>query len=150
MIVTHNHGALLIASNYWGSDLDRTGKFYCSVNAGAVRLLLPCSRYSLVGEWRSCEYVILSRGPWPEQGLDEAVEILFEDHSDSPYALHLAGQSFDLLPVEPEIGREWILSVWIEKKARPHKALERACRWRRSAFLPDLSKWSDTTSEHPA
>lgn len=141
MLLIHNHGPLVTATNYWGSALDRAGKLYCSVNAGAIRLLLPRSRARLVGEWRTSDYVILSRGPWPDQGLAQAVELLFEDHTDAPYALHLSPESFDVLPGAPPPGREWVFSAWVEKRDRPHKALERACRWRRSARLPDLRPW---------
>jgi hypothetical protein len=71
----------------------------------------------------------------------EAVEILWEDGSDSPFALHLTPESFDSLPAEPEAGREWIISVWDLKKNKPHKAVERACHWRRVPMIPWLKPW---------
>ena len=49
-------------------------------------------------ESREC---VLSRGPWPAAGLADAVEILFDDDSEEPYALHLPPESFDLLPARP-------------------------------------------------
>jgi hypothetical protein len=143
MIVTENHGPLIVSSTFWGSDLDRAGKIYVSVNAGAVRVLLPASARPLVNELRAAEYAILSRGPWPEVGAAEAVEILWEDHTDSPFAWQLTAASFDLLPGEPDAGREWVISLWDVKKDRPHKALERPCRWRRVAKLPWLKPWAD-------
>jgi hypothetical protein len=143
MLTIQNHGPLITDTNFWGSEYDRAGKLYCSCKAGAIRVLLPQSKSDLVGEWRTAKYVILSRGPWPQAGLTEAVEILLEDGSDNPYALHLSPESFDLVPAEPEPGLEWVLSVWVLKNTKPHKALERPCKWRRSAKLPDLSAWKD-------
>lgn len=142
-ITIENHGPLIVATNYWESDTERAGKLFCSTNAGAVRVLLPRSAFGLVGECRTAECVILSRGPWPAAGKDEAVELLFDDGSDAPFALHLSAESFDLLPAEPEPGHEWIVSLWTLKKDKPHKALERACKWRRCEKLPDLSPWNE-------
>ena len=92
-----NHGPLIVATNYWESDLARTGKLYCSVNAGAIRLLIPPQYQPALNAMRGAEYVILSRAPWPAVGA-EGIELLFEDRSDEPYCLHLTPASFDLLP----------------------------------------------------
>ena len=81
-------------------------------------MLLPPVRYADIEEMRGAEYCILSRGS--RQGQD-AVEIMWEDHSDSPYSLQLTAESFDMIPAEPPAGREWILTVWTYG---PYKALE--------------------------
>lgn len=141
LIETTNHGPLIVRSTYWGSEYDRAGKVFASVNAGAVRLLLPASARGVIEALRGSEYAILSRGPWPDVGAEEGIEILFEDHSDNPFAVHLTAESFDQLPAEPEPGREWVLSLWDLKKGRPHKAAERKCHWRRVARLPWLKPW---------
>lgn len=130
-IRTDNHGPLITRTDYWETEYAGGGKIYCSVNAGAIRVLLPPSKYGDLASMRAAQYCVLSRGPWPEVGAPEAVEILFEDHSSAPYAIHLTAQSFDALPDEPLAGREWVVSVWTLKDGRPHKALERACHWRR-------------------
>lgn len=143
MIEVHNHGPLITSSNFWGSDLDRAGKLFCSVNAGAIRILVPASQRAMIEECRPSRYVVLSRGPWPAQGLPEAVEILFEAGSDNPFVLHLSPSSFDLLPAEPPEGQEWIASLWDLKKGRPHKSLERICHWRRVPQLPWLKPWEE-------
>lgn len=141
VITIGSHGPLVVASNYWDSDLARGGKVYCSCNAGAVRVLLPPAMRPVVNELRAAEYAVLSRGPWPDAGKAEAVEILWEDHTDSPHAWHLSPESFDLLPAEPDAGREWVVSLWDTKKGCPHKCLERVCHWRRVARLPWLRPW---------
>lgn len=74
-------------------------------------------------------------------GLADAVEIVWDDGSDDPFALHLSPESFDLLPGEPPADQEWIVSAWDTKKGRPHKAVERICHWRRVAAIPCMRPW---------
>ena len=140
-ITTQNHGQLITSSTYWGSEYEQAGKLFVSCNAGAVRLLVPAALRDMIEAARQCRYAILSRGPWPAADLLDAVEILFEDGSDSPFAIHLSPESFDVLPAEPEPGREWLLTIWDNKKGRPHKSVERPCHWRRVAKLPCLKPW---------
>lgn len=140
MIEIHNHGPLITSANYWSSHLAREGKLWCSVNAGAIRILLPPGRYGDLVDMRAAKYCVLSRGPWFPHTMD-GIEIMWEDESQSPYALHLTPESFDLLPGEPEAGREWTLSVWTPKDGKPHKALERICHWRRVDKIPCLRAW---------
>lgn len=140
-IEIHNHGPLIVSTNYWQSDYAAAGTFYCSINAGAIRLMVPASRRPDIDDMRISRHVVLSRGPWPAMSLPEAVELLFDDLSDQPYALHLSPESFDLLPAEPEPGHKWVISVWDEKNGRPHKAVERTCYWRRVPLLPCLRPW---------
>jgi len=137
-IVTDNRGKLIVSSTYWGSEYEKAGKVFVSVNAGAIRVMVPTTMHKAVDDWRAAKYAILSRGPWPEQSLPEAVEILWEDGSDNPYALHLPRESFDHLPSEPPAGRDWLITVWQLKEGKPHKALERTCYWRRVERLPWL------------
>jgi hypothetical protein len=141
IIQISNHGPLIVSTNYWESELAIAGKLYCSVNAGAIRVLLPPGRYADLNDMRPARECVLSRGPWPDQGEAEGIEIMWDDRSDSPYALHLTSASFDLLPAEPEPGREWVVSVWTSKDGRPHKSLERICHWRRVKRLPCLKPW---------
>jgi hypothetical protein len=141
LIEVSNHGPLLTATNFWESPLAERGLIFCSVNAGAIRVLLPPARYGDLNDMRPARYCILTRGPWPEQGKAEGIEIMWEDGTDAPYALHLTPESFDLLPAEPEPGREWVLTAWTAKDGRPHKSLERVCHWRRAARIPWLKPW---------
>jgi hypothetical protein len=141
LITTVNDGPLIVSSTFWGSDYDRAGKVFCSVNAGCVRLLVPETQPGIISEMATAREVILSRGPWPEAGFTEAVELLFEDGTDSPYRLLLGANSFDMLPAGPPAGCDWIFAAWAGEQNRPHKALERLCRWRRVPRLPWLKPW---------
>lgn len=140
IIQTTNHGPLIVASTYFGSDLERAGKLWCSVSAGTIRVMIPASLRRMIDECRGARYVILSRGLSAELGSPEAIELLFEDHTDTPFAIHLTADSFDMLPGEP-IDGQWVLTMWHLKKGRPHMALTRPVKWRRVERIPWLKPW---------
>ena len=134
-----NHGPLLIASNFWGTEQERAGKFYLSINGGAFRLLVPRSQEPAVTEMATAREVIVSRGPWPAEGRDEGIELLFEDGTDAPFCLHLSIESLDRLPLAEDAGREWVFTAWTApRRGRPHKALERPCWYRLVPKIPWL------------
>jgi hypothetical protein len=141
MIQITNHGPLITSTNYWDSELAREGKLFISVNAGAIRVLLPPAAYDWLSDMRMARECVLSRGPWPEQHAAEGIEIMWDDGSDSPFALHLTPESFDMLPAAPEPGREWMLAVYTAKDGKPHRALDRKCHWRRVPKIPWLKEW---------
>lgn len=141
LIRIDNHGQLITGTNYWELAVEEAGNIFVSCNAGAIRVLVPRVHRRIIGDMRSAKYCVLSRGPWPAMRLAEAVEILWDDLTDDPFALHLSPESFDCLPAEPPAGQEWICSAWDLKKGRPHKAVERVCHWRRVERLPWLAPW---------
>jgi hypothetical protein len=83
--------------------------------------------------------VIVSRGPWPEARVRDGLELLFDDGSTDPYALHLSAESADRLPLPEDVAREWIFTAWVLRDGQPHKALERPCYYRLVPAIPDLS-----------
>lgn len=134
-----NHGPLITATNYWELPESHLGKFYVSLNSGAFRLLVPPIQEPALNDMKASKECVVSRGPWPMQGLADAVEILFDDRTDNPFSLHLSIPSFDRLPLDTDQGKEWILSVWTRpRRGRPHKALERPCWYRRVISIPYL------------
>lgn len=135
-----NDGQEIVETNYWGSEAERAGKLFVSCNAGAIRLLLPRSMGVGLGEMRVATYAICSVGPWPDVAKREAVELMFEDFSPNPYALHVGAESCDMIPADPG-SKEWVLAVWVHG---PRKTIEMPCKWRRSKRLPDLSAWDDS------
>jgi hypothetical protein len=58
-----NNGQAIVSTNYWDSETERRGEFYCAPNAGAIRLLVPRARQADVNEFKLARYVILSPGP---------------------------------------------------------------------------------------
>lgn len=140
-ITITNHGQLITNTNYWELAVEEAGKIFVSCNAGAIRVLVPRVHRRIIEDMRAAKCCVLSRGPWPDMQLKEAIEILWDDLTDDPFALHLSPESFDLLPAPPPLGQEWICSTWDIKRGRPHKAVERVCYWRRVPQLPWLKKW---------
>ena len=139
MLRIENHGPLLIASNFWESEEEAAGKFFLSTNAGAFRLLVPRSQEPAVSEMATAREVIVSRGPWPAVGREDAIELLFDDRTDTPFALHFSIETLDRLPLDTDVGREWIFSAWtVPRRRGPHKSLERPCWYRRVARIPCL------------
>lgn len=138
-LVIENHGPLMLRTNFWGSEIERAGKLYVSINAGAFRLLVPRSQEPILSDLRTGKSVVISRGPWPWAGLADALEILFDDGTETPFALHLSPESFDRLPLDSDAGREWLFAVWTApRRGRPHKAIERPAFYRRVPQIPWL------------
>ena len=140
-IITNNQKQDLLASNYWDSEIEARQLFYLSPNAGAIRLLVPRnSEAKLRSMTQNCDYVIVTRGRWNGA---EAVEILFEDHSDNPFVIHLTVDSCQMLPGDPGLDRQWTFAIWSlnEATGQPVKSYEFECRWRSASQLPYLKPW---------
>ncbi len=134
-----NDGPEIIETNYF--DTEHAGRGYCylSPNAGTFRLLVPDRITGEIEEWRSAREVIISRGPWPDMNKADALEILFEDDSDSPYVLHMTSGQVERMPLDADRDRKdrpprWKLAVW----TRDGKILELPCRYRVVKKIPYL------------
>lgn len=142
MITIDNHGPLLLATNFWESEREGAGFYFLSINAGAFRLFVPRSREADLREFTTAKEVVISRGPWPEWQRPDALEVLFDDHTQSPFALNIVPEMCDRLPLDEDAGRECVFTAWTApRRERPHKALERPAFYRRVARLPCLKPW---------
>jgi len=113
MIRIINDGPRIVSTDYWSTEHARRGLVYLSINAGAVRLLLPDTiATDIVEEARCADSAVVSRGPWEAEGGRDSLEVLFEDGSDSPFALHLDARQADRLWLPADDGREVTLSLW--------------------------------------
>jgi hypothetical protein len=142
LITIENDGAEITYTNYFNSDHAARGYVYLSINAGAFRLLIPDRMISEIAEWRTAREVIISRGPWPDMSKSDALEILFEDDSDNPYALHIASEQADRMPLDTDRDRKdqppsWKFSAW----TREGKTLELPCRYRLVKRIPWLKSF---------
>jgi hypothetical protein len=139
MITIANQGQRIASTNYWDSDHAKAGYLYLSWNAGAARLLLPDNQKSMLREMKTGKYVIVSRGPWPEHGNREALELLFEDGSDIPFTIHLVAEQTDRLLPEDNQGGGFVVTVWTrggEKMRLPGK-------YRAVDRIPCMQPWSE-------
>lgn len=143
-LTIENHGPLILASNFWDLPAALAGKFLVSPNAGAFRVLVPPAAEPSLPDMLAAQGCAVSRGPWPQARLGDALEILFDDGTADPFALHLSPESFDRLPAPEDVGREWVLTCWTRpRRGKPHKALDRPCRYRLARSLPDLRPWTE-------
>ena len=140
LLQIENHGVLITASNFWETEAEAAGKFFLSTNAGAFRLLVPRSQESAVSE--------MANGPrcdrFPRavagEALVDGIELLFDDaDTHTPYALVFRLKRSNRLPLDTDVGREWIFTAWTAPRRHgPHKSLERPAWYRRVAKIPYL------------
>jgi hypothetical protein len=79
MLEIVNDGPAITSTNYWETDYARAGEVFLSLNAGCFRLLLPEALEREIAEMATAGNVIVSRGPWPDGGKADAIELLFDD-----------------------------------------------------------------------
>lgn len=139
MLTIENQGQAIANTNYWDSDHARAGYCYLSWNAGAGRLLLPDGLKVMLPEMRGAKYVIVSRGPWREQGGREALELLFEDGGDTPFCIHLVAEQCDRMIPETDQGGGFVIAVW----SRGGMKLRLPGKYRVVDEIPCLQAWSE-------
>jgi hypothetical protein len=110
-IAISNEGGEIIATNYWQSEYAAAGKFFLSLNAGVVRLLVPPSQMPMVHEMRTAKTIVLTLGEY--EGKSGAVELLFDDHSDTPFVLFLDPAQIDRRWPTADDGREVGFVVYV-------------------------------------
>lgn len=136
MLKIVNDGQDIKSTNYWDSDLAKNDLCYLTWNAGAGRLLLPEMLVSSLKDMASAEYVIVSRGPWPLKNNADSLELLFEDHSKSPYCIHITAEQTDRIP---EPGEDFVIAIWTsagKQSTLPGK-------FRRVTEIPCLLPWGE-------
>lgn len=141
VIMIVNKGQDIVETSYWDTAMSHSGYAYASWNAGALRLLIPDQLLPAVEEMRTGRQAIVTRCLLAGR---EAIEILFDDGSDAPYALHLTEQACDRrLSLEDE-GLEIVVSAW----GRSGKLAQWPGLCRAAARLPCLFPWWDV--QNPA
>lgn len=138
MLRFDNDEQRLVATNYWESEQAQSGYCFLSWNAGAARLLVPDSLRASINEMRTASYVIVSRGPWQVHGGREALELLFEDGTDSPYCLTLVTEQTDRLLPEDNQGGGFVVTVWTKSGG---EVLRLPGKYRTVSEIPCLMKW---------
>ncbi len=134
-----NKGQALVSTTYWNSEPARAGYAYLSWNAGAARILIPDSLKPMLREMKGAKVVVISRGPWADQGGRDALELMWEDGSDSPFCLHLVAEQCDRLIPETDQGGGITAIVYTrggEKGRWP-------ARYRVVTEIPCLQEWTD-------
>jgi len=138
MIMIVNEGPELRETNFFDTEQAESGFYYLTRNAGTSRLLVPDSRRDQLAEMATGKIVVLTRGRMRSvdrkmNGRD-MVEIMFDDGSNAPYALHILADMVDMLPAPGPAG--FPFTVW----TRDGKALSFTAHYRRQE-LPCLKPW---------
>lgn len=141
-LIVKNDGPLIVETNYWSTEMNARGLFLLSPNDGVFRLLIPVGmeQVFLRETWRASE-VIVSRGPWPAERLPDAIEVLFEDGSSDPFALHLDARQCVPLVAAGDDGRAVPVHLWTRQRGKPRKVREYPGRFRVVPQIPWLKKW---------
>lgn len=139
IITITNRGPDIAATDYWDSPANERGILHLSTNAGAFRLLIPRGLEDHLNEMATAKRVVITRGPWRDPPHPEAVELLFDDESDSPFVVHLGADQCATLPPASEHGRECVFTAWTAPRRNgPRKALERPAVFRIAERVPTI------------
>lgn len=143
MLVITNDGPELVSTNYWELEHAAKGLFFVSINAHCVRLLMPPAHENSLPDMIAARSVVITRGAYNGK---PAVEIMFDDDTDRPFAIFLDVNQFDRIwpPNEDGITIDFAIYVKGGKVWSSHK-----CHLRRNATLPLLTPWPIDTSDIP-
>lgn len=135
MIIINNNGQSIESTNYWQSELASNGLFFASWNAGALRILMPDIMLSHLADMRTGKLAVVTRGTY--QGKPDALEIMFDDDSDNPYAIHLSPGQLDRTIPDDETGH----AIIVIAVGRSGPLAQWHGRYRTHATLPYLAAW---------
>jgi hypothetical protein len=142
-ITVDNNGPLLVRTNFWESPVDSQGALFCSVNANAIRLLVPRALEHFIEEMRTGSEVLVTRGDWPAEDRKNALELMWEDGSVAPFAIQLCPEQLDRLIPEENAGQQLTCLVYIRGYAGiPLLAGEWPARFRVANQIPCLRRWA--------
>lgn len=133
-IYVKNNGAEIAETNYFDTESASRGALYLSLNAGALRLLVPPALEKDIKEMKTGREVIVT---WGKLSGHDAVELMFEDDSDSPYALHIGINQTDRIPEGEDFGKGFQFLLY----TRNGLELKLPARIRRGSELPYMQPW---------
>lgn len=116
----NNDGPEITSTNFWETEMNERGVFYASINAGAIRLLVPTRENQFIPDMRTnAEYAAVSFCNKPT-GDEFSLEILLDDGSDEPFSFHLHEAQYNRCPTPEDIGKEYLFSVWTGERSGEH------------------------------
>ncbi|TDR46781.1 hypothetical protein DFR29_103317 [Tahibacter aquaticus] len=140
MFTIMSNGPHDLSTNFWDSDIARGGFVFLSWNHGIARLLVPDTKAHTVNEMLTARHVVVSAAT-TVQGL-EAIEILFEDGSDSPFVILCSAQQCDRRIADDPTPTS--MTIW----TRNGPAAMLPCVTRRAKETLCLSPWGSTIVRH--
>lgn len=112
-IITENSGPELVSTNFWDAEIGAQ-KYAFSVNAGCMRLLVPNCHKPSLPDMIGCEYVVASILK-NIRTKAFAIELLFEDHSQTPFSIHMCPEAcLSLFPLAENSKVPRKMTIWTE------------------------------------
>ena len=113
-----NDGQKILKTSYFSSALASAGLFYCSINAGAIRVLIPSKQATNIQDaFKTTHSFEIERGLPNYPGV-KGITIFFIDGTSNPFCLQLDAHSMDRLPSPSDYGRTVPISFWIEQAGK--------------------------------
>ncbi len=82
-------GQNITDNGFWDSEWNKNGIFYLVYNNRSFHLMIPAPQENLLREMKSGYYIVITTG-YSIRDKATMIEIMFEDHSDNPFALSIA------------------------------------------------------------
>jgi len=103
-LIIYNDNQRIAETNYWKTTLSKRGFYYMTLNAGCYRLLVPDNHDDFLREISTASTVTISRGATSQLDTPctDAFEIVFEDGTNTPYAITMSKEYWDRLPADNE------------------------------------------------
>ena len=110
MLEIVNNGQALVSTNYWQTEHANVGLLYVTINAGAIRLLVPEAAEGFLAEMGTAGSVTIERSIRAEA--KGCVDIVFEDGTDSPFSV-----AIDERQIDRALGRGWEapFTIWTQR-----------------------------------
>jgi hypothetical protein len=135
LIKIENDGVLIKSTDYWQTTHAKQGYFYLSINAGAFRLLIPPCMEDVIPQMQTGKTIVISHGKY--QGEKDAFEILFDDHSDSPFSVMVDALQADRKPELIDDKKQFQFLAYSESGIE----IDTKCYFRFVKNIPCLKKW---------
>ncbi len=127
-IIIKNDGKEIISTNYFDSKLNKRGKYYISLNAGAFRLLIPDVYVDEIKrELKLAKRIVITRKALQIDAEVQGFEILLDDKSEDPYIFQFSENSFDRIPEKNDENKTFFFSAWIREDNKILKIYESKC-----------------------
>jgi hypothetical protein len=137
-------GEQIVAADYFGSDWENSGKYLVTCMNGVIRLLWPANRKPTIQHMMLAKEIVVTRGIYEGE---EALEILFDDHSAAPFMLLMTESSVvGFFPGDPG-DTPWMFAVWMWVDGGPRMVFSRMAHWRQGTKLPDLRPHEEVTQD---
>lgn len=112
IISISNNGPDITATNYFETPHARRGLLYLSINAGALRILLPETVATEILKEVRQTVVVVAKFGFNERIGREGVALWFEDGSENPFVFDLSREQCDRALPDDQHGKPVIVSIW--------------------------------------